>query len=430
MLRFEDHREHVDRLVAAAIRGAEPGRLLRGRLENVDVRPDSLLLAMGKAAGPMARAFMDAAGDRVRAGVVIGPEGAADVPDGLTFMPGDHPLPTRRCVEAAEAARDLALEASRTGSDLHVLISGGASAMMTLPAEGLTVDDLRELTEAMLRSAMPIGEINAVRKHCDALKGGRLAAMAHPARVSNWILSDVIGDRLDAIASGPTVPDPTTYSEAFEHLRQRRLQKAHRGVAAHIRRGIEGEIDETPKPGDARLAGVASVIIGNNRTALEAAHREAISLGFSSYVGDEPIVEEAERVARGFVNAIHTSRPPERPECLIMGGEPVVRVGGAKGKGGRCQEVAMLVAAQSEGVPGFALAVFATDGIDGPTDVAGAVVTGGTMGVVRNSDTSPDLEAIFEHHESHRFHELAGSHIRTGPTGTNVNDVFVILRYP
>jgi hydroxypyruvate reductase len=430
MPRFENHRDHVDRLVAAAVNGAEPGRLLHARLENADVQPDSLVLAVGKAARPMARAFMDRAGDRVRAGVVVGPNGTADVPAPLTFMPADHPIPTRRCVEAAQAARELALEAARAGSDLHVLISGGASAMLTLPAEGLTIHDLRQLTEAMLRAAMPIEEINAVRKHCDRLKGGRLAALAHPARVTGWILSDVIGDRLDAIASGPTSPDPTTYAEAFQYLRTRHLLEAHRNVAIHLRRGIEGEIDETPKPGHAAFERVVNAIIGNNRTALEAAHREATSLGFTSCVSHEPIVHDVEHAAIELVDALLNARPPERPDCLLMGGEPVVRVGWAKGRGGRCQEIAMIVARKLADRPGFVFAAFATDGIDGPTDAAGAVVTGRTIDALRNIHPSIDLDALFDRHDSHRFHELAASLIRTGPTGTNVNDVFVMLRYP
>jgi hydroxypyruvate reductase len=317
-------------------------------------------------------------------------------------------------LRGARAVSELAQQA--TEHDLVIcLISGGGSALLTRPAEGLTLDDFQYLTDALLRSGATINEMNTVRKHCSDIKGGNLARLAAPAQLATLILSDVIGDPLDVIASGPTVPDSTTVAEAREILGRYRL-----GEAASLR--------ETPKPGDPIFERVQNVVVGSNRLAALAAVEEARRLGYQAlllgtYVEGE--AREVAQVAAALAKGMRADGDPlSPPACLVWGGETTVTVRG-DGKGGRNQELALAAALALDGWPGVLVMALATDGTDGPTDAAGAVVTGDTMARARGIGL--DARAALDANDSYRFFDALGNLIRTGPTGTNVNDLLFIL---
>jgi hydroxypyruvate reductase len=325
-----------------------------------------------------------------------------------------HPVPDENSVRGAQAVAELARQA--TERDLVIcLISGGGSALLTRPAEGLTLDDFQRLTDGLLRSGATINEINAVRKHCSGIKGGNLARLTAPARLVTLILSDVIGDPLDVIASGPTVPDSTTVEEAEEVLE---------------RHGIAGAVSlrETPKPGDPVFVRVQNIVVGSNRLAALAAVEKARALGFEALLLGTYVEGEAREVAQVAVALAKGMRadgdPLQPPACLVWGGETTVTIRGA-GKGGRNQELALAAALALDGWPGVLLMALATDGTDGPTDAAGAVVTGETM--ARARELGLNVRAALDANDTYHFFEALDDLICTGPTGTNVNDLLFIL---
>jgi hydroxypyruvate reductase len=364
----------------------------------------------------MASAVADILGGRVSRGAVVTKYDHArgwSAP-GFRVVEAGHPVPDENSVRGAQAVVELAEEAG-PGDLVICLISGGGSALLTRPAPGLTLDDFQAVTDALLRSGATIDEMNAVRKHCSAIKGGNLARLADPADLVTLILSDVVGDPLDVIASGPTVPDSTSVDDAREVLR---------------RYGVEEPqvLRETPKPGDAAFEGVQNVVVGSNRTAAAAAVDEARSLGYEAlllgtYVEGE--AREVAKVAAALAKGLRAHGDPlSPPACLVWGGETTVTVRG-EGKGGRNQELALAAALALDGWSDVFIMALATDGTDGPTDAAGAVVTGETMARARELDL--DARAALEANDSYHFFEPLGDLIRTGPTGTNVNDLLFIL---
>jgi hydroxypyruvate reductase len=389
------------------------------------------LVGGGKAAVPMAAAVVEVLGERLSRGVVVTKHGHARgwSRSGIAVIEAGHPVPDENSVRGAQAVADLA-EVAGADDLVIALISGGGSALLTRPAPGLTLDDYQGMTDALLRSGATINEINTVRKHCSGIKGGNLARLVAPAQLVTLILSDVIGDPLDVIASGPTVPDSTTVADAREVLE---------------RYGIdEGDLlRETPKPGDAVFEGVQNVVVGSNRLAALAAVNEAQSLGFNALLLGTYLEGEAREVGKVAVSLAKGVRadghPVVPPACLVWGGETTVTVRG-EGKGGRNQELALAAALALDGWRGVLIMALATDGTDGPTDAAGATVTGATM--ERARELGLDARAALEANDSyHFFAGLAGSPaadpgpgepavgglIRTGPTGTNVNDLLFIL---
>ncbi len=360
-------------------------------------------------------------------GVVAGTAiGGRMPPAGLETFEVGHPVPNAASVDASARALEYA---SSMGKDdlLLVLLSGGASAMLAAPADGLSLGDKVETTAALLRAGVAIDGLNTVRKHMSRIKGGRLAAAA-AGRTVTLALSDVHGESEDdpgVIGSGPTVADRTTYADALGVIRESGAAVPSR-VTAHLERGLRGEIEETLKPGDPRLTGARFEIIGNRHTALQAALRAAQDRGYVSHVLPAATTGEAREAAhRFFAEARSITADGPRPLCVLAAGETTVTVRG-EGTGGRNQEFALALAPLL-GVFGRATAFASagTDGIDGPTDAAGAIVDSSTLD--RAMRVGVDWRSSLDANDAYHFFEPLGDLVRWGPTGTNVGDVQVFL---
>ena len=403
----------------AGIRAVDPYTIVSGALKTANLGPVSVV-SVGKAAAAMARGASATLGDHVRRGIIIAP-GDIDPPDERwTTYRGGHPIPTEAGVIGARAIFDLA-ESLGADDTLLCLISGGASALMTLPADGISLADTQTLTDQLLRAGATITELNCVRKHIDALKGGRLARLASPARVIAFVLSDVIGDPLDVIASGPTVPDQTTIADAIQVLQARKVWER---TPVPIRRYLESGVDESPKADDPCFANVTATVIGNNTKAAEAARNRAMALGYEAQVMTTTEAGEAREVGARLADfAQALQRTMTAPQALIFAGETTVTVTGS-GRGGRNQELALAAAIALKGTTGITLVSVGTDGIDGPTDAAGAVADSQT--IVRASALGLDARAALENNDAYPFWQALGDLIVTGPTGTNVMDLIVV----
>jgi hydroxypyruvate reductase len=370
-------------------------------------------------------------GDRVSEGwvnVKYGYLTDASLPPEVIVHQAGHPIPDDAGQSGAGRVLDLARAAGKRDL-VFCLISGGGSALLPLPVEGITLADLQALTDALLGCGATINEINAVRKHCSQIKGGQLARAAHPAEVVALMLSDVVGNPLDVIASGPTVPDRTTFADAQSVLEKYGIADAvPESIVHHLRQGIEGRVPETPKPGDPLFDGVQNEVIGSNAIAAQAALTQAEALGFNTLLLSTYIEGEAREVAK-VMAAIAKSLsvegwPCAKPACLIAGGETTVTLQG-EGKGGRNQELALAAAIALDGWEGVTIVALATDGTDGPTDAAGAIIDGTT--VARAGAAGMSAEAYLARNDSYTFFDRLGDLIRTGPTNTNVNDLTFVL---
>jgi len=388
------------------------------------------LVGAGKAAMPMAEATGEVLHDRLSSGVIITKYRHIDrqLPDLLRVHEAGHPIPDEQSVAAT---RDLAALLDQvTPRDLvFCVISGGGSALLTLPAEGITLADLQATTQLLLRAGATIHQINTIRKHLDTIKGGGLARLAHGAPIVSLILSDVIGDDLSVIASGPTVPDPSTFAAAWRLIEQFDLaDQIPLSVRARLARGASGEIPDTPKPGDPLFDRVQTVIIGSNAQAAQAAEATARQLNFNTLLLSTQVQGEAREVAKVAAAIAKEmalyNRPIPKPACLILGGETTVTVKG-NGVGGRNQEIALACALAIDGLPDTLIAAVGTDGTDGPTDAAGAIATGETVG--RAQTIGLDAQAHLANNDSYHFFQALGDLIITGPTGTNVNDLLFVL---
>jgi glycerate 2-kinase len=379
------------------------------------------VIAVGKAAGPMLTEFVRSARGDVRTAVGIGPERPVMLPSAATWFDAGHPVPDERSVAAARHA----LQVARRAGDndvLIVLLSGGASALMALPAEDLTLEDKQETVRRLLKGGAAIHELNTVRKHLSAIKGGRLAG-ATRATVVTLVISDVVGDDLSVIGSGPTMPDPSTFADALSVLDMRGGRASYpAAVVAHLERGARGEIDETPKTGDPRLQRSVARIIGGRMTAVAGAVEAARSRGYTVHTIEAPIVGEARAAAVRFADEVRQARARlTTPLCIVGAGETTVLVTG-EGLGGRNQEFALAM------LPLLDDAVFGsigTDGIDGPTDAAGALIDATTMR--RAAARGLDPMRYLRNNDSYHFFNALGDLVHTGPTGTNVGDVQVAL---
>ncbi|HLT46586.1 MAG TPA: DUF4147 domain-containing protein, partial [Rubricoccaceae bacterium] len=363
----------------AAVAAVSPARLLARSDLDSQLPPGPVrLLAVGKAALGLAGAAEARLGDRVAEGLAVLPHGYAAAaspgllrPQRVAVVEAGHPAPDAASVEAGRAALALARRAAGDGAPLLVLLSGGGSALLEAPAPGLSLDDLGATSRLLLRAGVPIAGVNAVRKHLSALKGGRLAAAAHPASVVTFALSDVVGDDLAVIASGPTVADPTTFADALRVLDEAGVRGAvPPSVRRHLEAGAAGEREEAPKPGDPRLAHTVTRLLGTNADALDGARREAGRRGYRVWVRARDVTGEARDVGARLARELQAL--PHGRACLLWAGEPTVTVTG-EGRGGRCQEAALAAALGLEG-DGRPLTVLAagTDGVDGPTEAAGA----------------------------------------------------------
>ncbi len=436
-------RADLRRILQAALDAADPYEAVRstlslarhgfragGRAYDLRLIRRVAVVGAGKAAIPMARAVSDVLRDRVESAFVVTAAAEPVGPtSGIEVAVAGHPVPDRRGLRAAQ--RILKTASSLGAEDLLiVLLSGGASSLLPLPDEGLTLADKQRVTRLLLRSGAAIAELNAVRKHLSAIKGGRLAA-ATRARVLTLILSDVGGDDPGVIGSGPTAPDRTTFLDAVQIIRQYGLwERLPIPVRMHLVEGLGGWRTETPKPQSRLFRRVAHVIVGNNRLALEAAAKAARRSGYEIVLIEDFVTGEAAMVGRwmgalGKHLASRTALPG--PLCVLAGGELTVTVRGS-GQGGRAQEFALAAALAMQGSSGVWAVGFGTDGRDGPTDMAGAIVDGGT--VARGKTKRLPVSASLKQNDSYTFFKKTGSHIVTGPTGTNVNDLYLLLVHP
>lgn len=427
------HRAAVMDLIAAALGAVDPYRAVLAELQSP--RPDLgdriTIVGAGKAGAAMALAAEAALGERIAQGLVLVKDGhTGDSPLArIELAEAGHPVPDSRGVEATSRLLALVDAAGDQGAVL-CLISGGGSALLVSPAHGLTLSDLQVATGLLLRAGATINELNAVRKHLSNISGGRLARRAAPAPVVSLILSDVIGSPLDVIGSGPTAPDPTTYTDALAVIDKYKLAaQMPPPVMERLRLGVEGGAPETPKPGDGIFEHVTNLVVASNVTAAEAAVRRASDLGMNPLVLSTFVEGEAREVglvlasiAREIV--VH-NRPVAAPACVILGGETTVTVRGY-GVGGRNTELALSAAVALDGLgPDVVVFSFATDGGDGLSPSAGAIADGTT--IARGRALGLDPYGFLHENDSYTYWSRLGDAIMTGPTGTNVNDLMGIL---
>ncbi len=421
-----DARRILRAAIAAADAGSAVERCLRRNRRTLGARYRNIyVVGAGKACVAMARPVERLLGKRIAAGLINVKYGHAGVAlRRIEVNECGHPVPDLSGEAGAERMADIARSAG--AQDLIVcLISGGASALLPLPAPPVTLEDTQRTTRLLLECGANIHEMNCVRKHISQVQGGQLARLAYPATVLTLILSDVVGDDLDVIGSGPTVPDRSTFAEARAVFEKYGIW---RKVPFNVRKRLAGDAPETPKPGDKIFAKVRNVIAGNNRLAVDAAAREARTLGYRTMVLStfiEGETREVSRVHAAIAKEIRASgRPVKLPACVISGGETTVTIRG-QGLGGRNQEFALAAAMDIAGMTDTVILSAGTDGTDGPTDAAGAIADGTT--VARAHAKGIDAAAFLANNDSYNFFEPIGGLIKTGPTGTNVADVRIVL---
>ena len=386
------------------------------------------LIGTGKASASMARTMEDLLTGRISSGVITTKLGHRLPLKRTELIEAGHPIPDQNGLEGAHRIRSL-LKNSGPEDLVLVVLSGGGSALLPLPVEGITLEEKQEVTQLLLDCGADIMEINTVRKHISQIKGGWLARWAYPSTVLAFILSDVVGDPLDVIGSGPTVPDPSTFEDAWEILRKYSLiREVAPAIQKHLQLGREGRVQETPKPGESAFERVHNILMGSNILALRAAQQEASSHGFHTLILSSSIVGETREVARFHAaiakEVMASGNPIPRPACIISGGETTVTIRG-RGRGGRNQEFALAGALEIQGLETVVLLSGGTDGTDGPTDAAGAVADHTTVKRALAMGLHP--KAHLEGNDAYPFFEKLGDLLITGPTQTNVMDVRVLL---
>jgi hydroxypyruvate reductase len=440
---MSSHREATLTIFRAALAAADPRQAVQRAMQRDGTRlrvqnrvydlarvKNVLVIGFGKASATMAQAIEEILADRIARGWVTVKYGhTAPLTTGKIHLhEAGHPLLDQNSLDGTQQI--LAILDAATENDLVVcLISGGGSALLELPIAGVSLDDLRATTDALLRCGATINEINTLRKHISQVKGGQLARRAGQAPVVSLILSDVIGSPLDAIASGPAAPDTTSFADARAVIERRGLRgqiPAH--IVAHIERGARGDIPDTPKTGDPIFARVQNVIIADLTIACDAAMQAARQLGYNSLLLSSFVQGEACEFAK-FLSAIAreinvSERPVRKPACVVCGGETTVTLRG-KGKGGRNQEIALAAAIEMAEMENVVILSGGTDGTDGPNDAAGAIADGTT--IARASAKGLDARAYLANNDSYNFFQPLGDLLMTGPTGTNVNDVTVLM---
>ena len=413
-----------------ALRSVDPERLVDAALrlgrggvgERLRDASRVHLLAVGKAAAPMARAAEDQLGGRLAHSLAVVPRGYGLDLSRTRILEASHPVPDASSLLAANAARELAV-AVRPGECLLVLLSGGASSLLALPAPGIGLQDLARTTSLLLAAGTPIESLNAVRKHLSALAGGRLALCCAAGRVEVLLISDVPSDAIDVIGSGPFAADASSYGDALDCVRERGLfADLPPAVRDDLLAGVAGRRPETPAPGDPRLRGVHHTLLASNATARAAACVALRARGWRCFEFPEPFTGEASRVGGALASLARATRESAR-QCFVAGGESRVRVQGS-GRGGRSQELALAAALGLQGLEEWAILAAGTDGRDGPTDAAGAFADGGT--VTRGRALGLDAACALEENDSHGFFAREGGVFRTGATRTNVMDLALL----
>jgi len=443
MMSTQTVRAQLSALFAAAVAAVDPRQLIQRR---VKVKRTGLLVqegsqaktfplsgrvfvvGAGKGAGFLTQGLESELGERIAGGVVIVPSGHTVELGRVGVVNGEHPLPGPGSVSGTE--KIAALLAQRQASDLICCcLTGGASSLLVSPVSGISLDDKLVVNRLLLACGADIRAINTVRKHLSRVKGGGLARWTFPATLVSFLLSDVIGDDLSTIGSGPTVPDPGTFHDAWNVLEQYDLlERVPPEILTHLRQGLTGVIPETPKPGDEVFTHVHNVLVGSNRLALDAAAAAAQRLGFVTQILTTPLSGDTTVTARRFAHTLRaTLQTCRAPVCVLAGGETTVHVTG-RGKGGRNQEFALVVAQELQGEAGWALLSAGTDGIDGPTDAAGAFVESHSIDRAREQGLDP--RAALRDNDTYPFFAALGDLFRPGPTGTNVMDVKIALLFP
>jgi len=432
-----DRRAAVTRVMQAALAAVEPGEAVRRALqrdgEQVTVAGCTydlasydrvIVVGAGKASAPMAAAVEDVFGALCMDGLVVVKHGHTHPTRTVRLREASHPIPDETCVDGT--AELVALLATTGPRDLVVVtLSGGGSALMLLPADGISLADMQQTTDVLLRAGATINELNTIRKHLEQAKGGGLARLAAPSDVLALVLSDVVGNPLDVIASGPTVPDTSTYADTCAIVERFGIwDRLPATVAQRLRDGRDGKIADTPKPGDPLFDRVQTVVVASNDLAAAAGVEQAEQEGMSALLLTTYVEGEAREVAKVVAALAReeaaTARPLPLPACLIMGGETTVTVRGS-GLGGRNQELALAASFKIAGLENVIIAALATDGNDGPNDATGALADGSTLARAQAAGLDPN--AYLTNNDAYHFFEALGDLLITGPTNTNVNDL-------
>jgi glycerate 2-kinase len=432
-----DHQLHLQAIAKAALGAVDPfdavNRYLRLQNDLLLVGEEKIFLdedtkiyvvGAGKAGVSMARAVEKILGERIYGSYLSVPDLPAEPLSLIRLSQGGHPLPTEGSIQAGHEIKAL-LERVCEKDLVLVLISGGGSALLELPLEGLRLSDLQKVNDLLIKSGAPIQDINIVRRHLSLIKGGGLARLASPAQTVALILSDVVGDPLEAIASGPTVLNIADRKDVWEVVQRYKLESRLPVIVKHALETYRGVKYTAPEVSTEK---VINIIIGSNRIAAEAAVTKAERLGFRGILLTTMIQGEARQVGRYIASLVKAVKIPEElvPLCIVLGGETTVTVQGT-GIGGRNQELALAAALDLEDTPNIAVMTFATDGIDGPTPSAGAVIHGGT--VSKANSLGLEARSFLKNNDSHTFFNEMGDAINLGPTGTNVNDLVFCLIY-
>lgn len=402
--------------------------MVNGKEYNLDSFNAILVLGTGKAGASMAKTIEEILGDNLSGGLITVKYGHLEKLSRIELIEAGHPVPDQQGYDGAQAILKLASEADEK-TLVICLISGGGSALLPLPVPGLTLSDKQQTTQVLLDCGATIHEINTIRKHLSAIKGGGLARAVYPATLITMILSDVVGDDLDSIASGPCVPDPKTFSDCLAILDKYSIQeKIPASVLHHIKDGTAGKVSETPKIGDKIFSKTDNIIIGRNFDALITAKKRAEELGYNSLILSSMIEGDTTETAAIHMaiareTALH-DEPVKKPACILSGGETTVVIKG-DGKGGRNQELALAAALRMEKISDAVVLCAGTDGTDGPTDAAGAIADSSTL--ERAQAIGMDPLAYLENNDSYHFFNSLGDLYKTGPTNTNVMDLRIIL---
>lgn len=438
---IEDLRKDARSIFMAGLGAVEPGAAIRRFVRRRDRRlwideqeydlsrfNHIYIVGAGKAGAPMAAAIEEILGEELTEGLVNVKYGHILPLDRIRLLEAGHPLPDRNGQRGSRMMMDILAKAGKQDLVLG-LISGGGSALLPFPSPPLSLENKQQTTDALLSCGARINEINAIRKHMSQLKGGRMTKAAHPATLACLMLSDVVGDDLDVIASGPTVPDPSTFQDCIDILtRYQILDQLPGAVIRHFEAGISGMIPETPKPADPIFRNVQNRVVGNSSQALVAARRQAESLGYHTIILSSLIEGETRDVARVHTaiakEIVRTGNPLPSPACIISGGETTVTVRGS-GKGGRNQEFALAGAMDIAGEPGIVVLCAGTDGTDGPTEAAGAFADSQTAS--RAKAVGMDAATYLADNDAYHFFKPLGDLFITGPTNTNVMDLRIVL---
>jgi hydroxypyruvate reductase len=439
----DEARSHLCSLFTTAINAVDPRKLIqrvvyqakdrlivqeKDQAYTLPLTKRVFILGAGKGAGFLAQGLETVLDECIVGGIVVLPHGQNVDLHHITIVHGEHPLPGPGSKEGGARIADLL--AQKQNEDLVCFcLTGGASSLLVSPAADLSLEDKLEMNRLLIACGAEIHEINIVRKHLSQVKGGGLARWVFPSPLISFILSDVIDDDLSTIGSGPTVPDPTTFHDAWNILeRFALLDRIPSSVKHHLHQGVKGLRQETPKPEDIVFKNVSNFLIGSNRFALEAAATSASSLGFLPFVLETPLSGDTTDAATGFAEILRTILSNlQKPVCFLAGGETTVRVIGS-GKGGRNQEFALVAAQILKDETRWMLLSAGTDGIDGPTDAAGAFVDGSTE--IRAKEKGFDSCAILNNNDTYPFFAALGDLFCPGQTGTNVMDIKIALLWP